>query len=702
MNDEIKGAVQKSRAVMQQPFPKERAGFKALVLANPNYFGNLAESPFKPVQAISGNTYYEELVCLGYHPQQERLEAVIYVYQPTGYGTDICGPGTPEYVRFYLSYDNGATWQDQGMTSFQAHNIAQGTEGGKRLEFAASLAVNPVRKFCLFDPLIKARAILSWNNPPPKDQPNWSPIWGNVRDVTILAEPHRFIFPPDLFEIAQVKVPPFLNEVLDLDAPIQTKTKSLGAAELSVLYKGKGVPTHRFAFKEIAGFVSGKTTLSAEALSAALPGITFDPGIIDVLFPKTDGDTSFEELTCIGLDPNNPDTLVGVIQVKKISGYSGGPCTDGSLEYVTFWADFDGNGSFETCLGTANVRVYDLSKIPPEGVQYAVRLPVDLNPYRQPCSKGPKVVRIRAILSWNAPVPCGNPNQIPTWGNREETLINIAPVTSAPAGKIAILGGIPVAHIDNSANPLTMGLTTSTAIFATNNNPPDSLGRTCPFGGRVTVQGFPVNGFSYVVEVSQDGSIWTPVLTDLDVTDQNGNTSKYKANTVTKRFDYLPFNQNVNSLLAQWDTSGDALWQVRLSVYDGSGVLQGTDTHWIQLDNTGPDAWIKITTGVGNCGKFPIGTILAGTFVARDAYLGSYTLGVEPAVNPPGVGIPIPNSSIVNTAPFPGNAWNLNTAGMRACGYVIRLVATDRAIIGSQSVGHQSSDSAGFCLDQPA
>jgi hypothetical protein len=112
------------------------------------------------------------------------------------------------------------------------------------------------------------------------------------------------------------------------------------------------------------------------------------------------------------------------------------------------------------------------------------------------------------------------------------------------------------------------------------------------------------------------------VLTDLVVTDQNGNTSPHKANTVTKRFDYLPFSQNVNSLLAQWDTAGDALWQVRLSVYDGSGVLQGTDTHWIQLDNTGPDASIVITTGVGNCGKFPIGTMLAGTFVARDALPG--------------------------------------------------------------------------------
>jgi len=157
--------------------------------------------------------------------------------------------------------------------------------------------------------------------------------------------------------------------------------------------------------------------------------------------------------------PNHPDTLVGVIQVKKSSGYSGGPCTNGSIEYVTFWADFDSNGTFETCLGTASVRVYDLN-VPQEGVYYAVRLPVNLNEHRQPCKKGPQVVRIRAILSWNVAVPCANPNQVPTWGNREETLINIAPAAGAPAGKIAILGGIPVAHIDD-----VTGLTTPTAVL---------------------------------------------------------------------------------------------------------------------------------------------------------------------------------------------------------------------------------------------
>ncbi|MER3457576.1 MAG: hypothetical protein C4309_02020, partial [Chloroflexota bacterium] len=224
-----------------------------------------------------------------------------------------------------------------------------------------------------------------------------------------------------------------------------------------------------------------------------------------------------------------------------------------------------------------------------------------------------------------------------------------------------------MAHIDNLS-----GLTTSNAVFATNNLPPDALGRSCPFAGRVTVQGAPVVGYTYVVEVSQDGLIWTPVLTDLVVTDQFGNTSVHKANPITKRFDYLPFTQNVNSVLAQWDTAGDAKWWVRLSIYDGGGILQGTDTHLVQLDNTAPEVSITITSGTGDCGKFAIGTVLAGTFVARDDYLGSYSLGVEPAINPPGVGVPVPNSGLTNTAPAPGDVWSLNTAGMQACGYVIR------------------------------
>lgn len=203
------------------------------------------------------------------------------------------------------------------------------------------------------------------------------------------------------------------------------------------------------------------------------------------------------------------------------------------------------------------------------------------------------------------------------------------------------------------------------------------------------------------MEVSQDAVLWTPVLTDLWVEEQLANLNLHKSNPVTKRFNCLPFTQNAMLLLAQWDTTGDAKWYVSLSVYDGGGIIQGMDTHVIQLDNTWPDVSITITTGTGDCGKFSIGTVLTVTFVARDDYLGSYSLYVEPAVNDPGEGMPSPNSGIVNTAVAPGDVWSLDTTGMRSCGYVIRVVAVDRAIVDSQSVGHHAPDSAGFCLEEP-
>ncbi len=382
--------------------------------------------------------------------------------------------------------------------------------------------------------------------------------------------------------------------------------------------------------------------------------------------------------------------------MKKSAGYSGGPCTSGSREYVTFWADFDGNGRFETCLGTADVRVYDVA-VPPQGVYYAVRLPVDLNSHRRPCKEGPKVVRIRAILSWNAAVPCGEPNKVPTWGNREETLINIAPKASAPAGKIAILGGIPVSFIDN-----VTGLTKPNALFATNNLPADNEGRPCPFGGRVTVQGAPLLSHTYKVEVRPVGGGGpSAVVTDLVLTRQDGTIFIHSANPVTLRFNYVDFTQNINGVLAQWDTTGDARWEVTLSTFDAGGGFVGVDTHLIQLDNTAPEAAIEITSGTGDCGKFFIGALLAGNFVARDEYLDSYSLSVLPTdVNPSGVGVPNPHGGSVNTAAAPGDAWTLNTAGMRSCGYVIQVVATDRAIINSHSGGHSAASSAGFCLEE--
>src|SRR5579875_2773422 len=89
-----------------------RKSFKALLLSNPNYFGNLKESEFQPVLNIAGDTAYENIGCVGFNPQLNRLEAVVYINQATGYDGDVCSGGSQEFVRFYLSYDGGATCQD--------------------------------------------------------------------------------------------------------------------------------------------------------------------------------------------------------------------------------------------------------------------------------------------------------------------------------------------------------------------------------------------------------------------------------------------------------------------------------------------------------------------------------------------------------------------------------------------------------------
>ncbi|WP_420208827.1 hypothetical protein [Candidatus Electronema sp. JC] len=406
--------------------------------------------------------------------------------------------------------------------------------------------------------------------------------------------------------------------------------------------------------------------------------------------------------------------------MKKLSGYSGGPCKSGSLEHVTFWADFDRSGSFETCLGTASVRAYDLddsseqSAPPKDGVWYAVRLPVDFDKYRSHCPKGPNLVPIRAILSWSVPAPCANPSHIPAWGNREETLICIAPKAGdVTRGKISILGGIPVSMIDDST-----GLTTKDAKFATNNLPPDSYGgRPCPFGGLVTAQGAPLLGFSYKLEVIPAvGGAATAVVNDLMLTRADGTTWTHKADPATGRFNYVPFENNINGLLARWGSSGDANWTVRLISFNGdasnvgSSPVGGADEHLIQLDNTAPQAEILITSGAGDCGKFKVGDVIKGRFTARDYVVGHdsllrYTLSVAPPdINHPAIR-PNPSSGFVSTA----DDWQLETAvetivqteKMQPCGYVIRVDVWDRAIVNSQRVGHHASDSVGFCLEEP-
>src|SRR5258708_1782184 len=99
----------------------ERVNFHKLIAANPNYFGNIASSPFPPVVQIQNNTSFEEVTCIGFNPVTNLLEAVIQIKRPNGYGGDPCAAGTFEYVRFFLNY--GLGWEDAGLAAMHVHDI---------------------------------------------------------------------------------------------------------------------------------------------------------------------------------------------------------------------------------------------------------------------------------------------------------------------------------------------------------------------------------------------------------------------------------------------------------------------------------------------------------------------------------------------------------------------------------------------------
>lgn len=161
---------------------------------------------------------------------------------------------------------------------------------------------------------------------------------------------------------------------------------------------------------------------------------------------KKIGDTTYEELTCLGYNPDT-DILTAIVEVKQTSGYSGGPCTDGSQEYIRFYADY-GDGVWVDH-GVTSFNTHDLGF--DEDLCYAAS--IELNPKKRSCcDREPVLPKIRAILSWNVEPPANMPNWVPVWGNRLERDVQVDPRSAFLCN---ILGGIDFESIQK-VNPVLM------------------------------------------------------------------------------------------------------------------------------------------------------------------------------------------------------------------------------------------------------
>jgi len=698
---------------------RERQQFRHLLTQNPNYFGNLTDSPFEPVKKIVANTRYEEITCVGYNPDRRQLEATVQVKQATGYAGDLCHDGSIEYVRFFLDYGSG--WEDQGVMGFNVHDIPNSSDchrdSTKPLGYVASLQIDPRRRVCRHPVLPKVRAILSWQAVPTAGDANYPPVWGNVFEDHIQIKPHWRNFAAAFDKVAvavgqPIEIPEIYKELEATPIPLPDPPDP-PIAELAKLYaagakaKAAKVEPHRFGLAQIHAAMNGtavdQASLVATASEWKLAGLDLAAAV--AALENTKANTAYEELECLGLD-GNTETLAATFRVKLGNGYSGPPCGRGSLEHVAFWADWEDTCQF-TYLGTVTVNVHDFTPLPAGGLSYTALLKVDLDEHRRACSQ-PKIGRIRAVLSWNSPPSTTDPDALNHWGNRIDTHVLINPFGSGVSthAQLRSIGGIAVPHID-----AVTGLTDATAVFHFNWLPPDPAGRPCPFAHWVVITGPTVPGMRYGITVQNltNPSPPVPVANSFKVLDSTGTveTTQVASFTPVHSYQYLSTWLNPELILARWLTSGDDKWRITLQLYNAFEVPVGAPvTHVIQLKNSGvEDCRLHIDPASGgDCHTFHVGDPIDGHFVVTDPYLNGYTLHTEPFAAPAGQltptsgAVPTPAAGPDPAPPPGGLAWHLNTGGMQPCGYIVRLQASDRAIINSAWVGHHAHDSVGWCL----
>ncbi len=689
---------------------KLRPELHRLLAQNPNYFGNLKGTKFDAQLEIVQDTIFEEVSCLGFNPDTDVLEATVQVKRANGYGGDLCSPGSTEWVRFYLSYDDGATWEDVGLGSFNAHDVPDDIDchkdKTKPLIYTVAFPLNEQkRRRCTSPVLPLVRAILSWQVQPPAGQPGWNPIWGNAIDRHIQLRPTRRIF-HDFFEDFDIdlkKIPDWWETVLPLPVP-EPDPAPFSLAKAARVARADQVPPHRFAAPLLAaaqkvGFQDQSFLL---AQSDELTSLKIDLGDLVGAYNDNQGDTAYEQINCLGLDYNR-DLLVSTLQIKQSSGFSGPPCSDGSVEYVAFWVDYDNTCDW-TYLDTAKVVVHDYKDLPKDGLNYWVGVPALTAKFARSC-KEPKVGRIRAVLSWGTPPSTTNPFDMPRWGNAVETHIEIPsrrrPPTDSP--DIRALGRIPVQSIDITST----GLTTSGAMFIEYGSPADSLDRPCPFGGSVTVHAYANDAFAAAGR--QYRAMWRPAGSSSSGTPVKDPFVTGFFPVVTRTPDpvtgftpYLSTALNPFGQLAAWQTRGvvvDGRYEIRLEMVDAAlNPIGVTAWHTIRVDNTKPDADITFTSGT-SCNRANPGELVEGTFTATDPFFGSYSLNTLPASLIPPATHPT-HTPASTTSPVTSGTWQLaTTVDWLQCGYVVQLHVYDRSIVDSvpwsKNYGY---DDIGFCL----
>lgn len=698
----------------------ERREFKKLLSGNPNYFGNYPDSGFDSITVLSKKTKYEEITCIGFNPDTDIVTATVQVKLPYGYGGNQCGNGTMEHVRFYIDYGAGGGWEDLGLGGVKVWDLPNAKDcakiPNKPLSYVVSIKIDSKKKFCAFPVLPKIRAILSWELIPPDDTPDWPPIWGNVLDKYIQIKPKPWLsfipidyIKPEFVPIleAEIEVPELIPIPIPGPPPVEFKEiAELYTSEEYIKKTGIKVEPQRFGHSSLK--MISKAALPEPALisniHAAWKNLKLDINKAIAALEKTKADVSYEELFCIGLDPNR-DWLEATFLIKRPCGYCSGLCKPGSMEYVAFWADWKDTCEW-TYLGTAEVNVHDIPDIPPGGLNYTAFLPVDLDKLRQDCSL-PKIGRIRAVLSWNQPPSTTDPDNLRHYGNRIDTHVQIKP--GASKALIERIGGVSVSQIDYLGN----GKTIAGAQMMPSGSFADYWGagsNLCPFGGRLYIVGKQFSSGKYRLKIRPTGNPADEqiVKSRFWITKGLNPPVQITPDPVTGYVNYADVYNNHDDMLGWWVSgSNNGMWEIMLEREKPDLTVENTPWYKIYLDNV--EARAEITLDGGACKTFVKGVNaeITGKFIATDTHFAGFRLHTMPdSISPPAPQTPGTTSTSwgnwtkgTTEATGLGRDWRLEVEDMAPCGYVVEVRAYDLTIRNNYSNAHSYGwDDVGFCL----
>jgi hypothetical protein len=694
---------------------------------------------FKNAIAFQGDTAWEELTCVGFNPALDELVAVVSIKQTSGYQGGLCVNGSTEYVRFFVDWGGGLT--DVGLASFQAHDIPNVAPNPSHpIQYMVRLGIDDSthRRLCNSPVLPHVRAVLSWNTIPSLN-PNTVPVFGNAKDANIQIQ-RLLLSLSELLAVQKVQLPAWILDQVDTAQPLaEAKPKPGPIHELLRAYRQHQVPDHRTLYPIVQALLTGGPGAAGVASYtdlALLASLGVDIAKIlatlstTASVPSSQGDTEFEQLVCAGLSTAT-DTLGAVIQIKRPSGYSGTLCQSGSTEYIAFWADFDGNGTYESYLGTAGVQVHDISNIPPGGLYYSVLLQTNLSAHLKDCSD-PNVVRLRAVLSWSVPPSSVDPNALNFWGNRLDVAIQIRP-GEATTGLFGILYYIGNVTVDN-ISPMTFLAYPSSGILNPANCGQAAMDRPFAAGTTVGAQiyNFVPGTVFYQVQFSAHGAgTFLPVMTgpfNYTLSDPTNppsflKTVNYNSMDGWYRYPENPaaFNFLVTNLLASWNTLSvpDGLYDLQLAFttdypITAASVIHYTNPVTITVSNrdftVSPTANTTIDLGYdvdlvidgGDCHSYAQGGSINGHLRATNPYFWRWSLDPQPSTHTHGTQcVPQCRSygSLADQGATPSEVWSLDTSKLDKCGYTVTLSVADRAIVNSNgAVVHSKSKAVGFAV----